>query len=172
MTTQPAPNPIRATNGPIHTWVGLSYSNYQVLHRTLMQSMPPEWQQRMVACLKELRDAFEHIEQPEAYTVIPGTEHILNEMTDSQLYAAGIKATGDDENGPTAETRYHRVKDGAELDGSEHVLLPTADPVPHYNRGRTYIEPRLAPDADTTHIVADDSDDPEHVDDCPGCATA
>lgn len=31
----------------------------------------------------------------------------------------------------------------------------------------------LAPlTADETHIVADDSSDPEHVDDCPGCATA
>jgi hypothetical protein len=26
--------------------------------------------------------------------------------------------------------------------------------------------------AEETHIVADDSSDPEHVDDCPGCATA
>jgi hypothetical protein len=24
--------------------------------------------------------------------------------------------------------------------------------------------------AEETHVVADDSDDPEHVDDCPGCA--
>jgi hypothetical protein len=30
---------------------------------------------------------------------------------------------------------------------------------------------RLTPveDAEETHVVADDSDDPEHVDDCPGC---
>jgi hypothetical protein len=26
-------------------------------------------------------------------------------------------------------------------------------------------------DAEETHLVADDSDDPEHVDDCPGCTT-
>ena len=26
--------------------------------------------------------------------------------------------------------------------------------------------------AEETHVVADDSDDPEHVDDCPGCAAA
>lgn len=31
----------------------------------------------------------------------------------------------------------------------------------------------LAADPDEeTHVVADDSDDPEHVDDCPGCAPA
>lgn len=30
---------------------------------------------------------------------------------------------------------------------------------------------RLTPveDTDETHVVADDSDDPEHIDDCPGC---
>jgi len=28
------------------------------------------------------------------------------------------------------------------------------------------------PDGEETHVVADDSDDPEHVDDCPGCTTA
>jgi hypothetical protein len=28
------------------------------------------------------------------------------------------------------------------------------------------------PDAVETHVVADDSDDPEHIDDCPGCQPA
>ncbi|MGW1533912.1 hypothetical protein [Streptomyces aureus] len=32
-----------------------------------------------------------------------------------------------------------------------------------------YEQQRLA--AEETHVVADDSEDPEHVDDCPGCAT-
>jgi hypothetical protein len=27
-------------------------------------------------------------------------------------------------------------------------------------------------DTEETHVVADDSDDPEHLDDCPGCETA
>lgn len=36
----------RATNGPIHGFFGLSYSNYLVLPRTLMQSMPVAWQER------------------------------------------------------------------------------------------------------------------------------
>lgn len=29
-----------------------------------------------------------------------------------------------------------------------------------------------APAPEETHVVADDSDDPEHVDDCPGCEAA
>lgn len=152
MTTHP-------TDGPIHTWFGLSYCNYQVLHRTLMQSMPIEWQKRMVACLDELADAYQHIEQPEAFKVDAATEHIVNEMTDTQLKEAGIvedwyrgetppegldaedlaewREQHEDPEGPAYS------QDGEELDGHERVMLPAVDPVPHYNRGRTYVEPRL-----------------------------
>lgn len=131
------------TNGPVHEWFGLSYSNYQVLPRTLMQSMPIGWQERMVACLTELRDAFEHVPQAEVYEVQAATEHIVEDMAPSQLTAAGITADytvhpGNPDGAPT----YHR--DGEELDAQARVLLPTVDPVPHYGRGRTYIEPRTA----------------------------
>lgn len=137
MTTE-----LHPTDGPIHAWFGLSYSNYQVIPRTFMQSMPIEWQERMVTCLEELRDAFEHQPQPEVYEVHAATEHIVNEMTDSQLYAAGIEVENDDPDGfPGPETRWHRPSDGSEVDGHERVLLRCADPVPHYNRGRTYLEP-------------------------------
>jgi len=36
----------------------------------------------------------------------------------------------------------------------------------------TFCPARLTPvdDVEETHVVADDSDDPEHIDDCPGCA--
>jgi hypothetical protein len=37
-------------------------------------------------------------------------------------------------------------------------------------RGARFCPARLTPvDAEETHVVADDSDDPEHIDDCPGC---
>jgi hypothetical protein len=38
------------------------------------------------------------------------------------------------------------------------VHVPTVDAIADLLRGAE------------THVVADDSDDPEHVDDCPGCA--
>lgn len=79
----------------VHGWFGLSYANYMVLHRTLLQSMPDEWQERFVACMSELDAAFRHVEQPVLY----------------QVTARGCE-TG----------RYVR------------------DSVPHYNRGREYIE--------------------------------
>ena len=38
----------------IHGWFGLTYACYLVLPRTALQSMPPEWQRRFVACLEEI----------------------------------------------------------------------------------------------------------------------
>ncbi|MEU9208518.1 hypothetical protein AB0D27_11330 [Streptomyces sp. NPDC048415] len=134
---------LHPTNGPVHGWFGLTYTNYQVLHRTLMQSMPTAWQERMVACLEELRAAYDHVDLPEAFKVQAATDHIVNEMTESQLYAAGILVEGDGPDGPGPGTRYHSTEDGREVDPHERALIPVTDPVPHYNRGRTYIEPRL-----------------------------
>lgn len=152
------------TDGPVHTWFGLSYSNYQVLHRTLMQSMPIEWQTRMVACLEELAAAFQHIKQPDRYQVQAATEHIVNEMTADELAMADIEADwylGEKppENLSEADFNEWRAKheqeepcyyrDGDELDPHQLVLLPATDPVPPYNRGRTYIEPRTAAGVDS-----------------------
>lgn len=81
---------------------GLSYANYLVLHRTLLQSMPEEWQYRFTAMIAELERAFAHIEHPQRYTV-------------------NVRGEGG---------RFAR------------------DPIPHYNRGRTFIAPRL-PEAAT-----------------------
>jgi hypothetical protein len=41
----------------IDLWFGLSYANYQVLHRSILQSMPEDWQERFVAMLEELAEA-------------------------------------------------------------------------------------------------------------------
>ncbi|MFE9286647.1 hypothetical protein [Streptomyces olivaceus] len=152
--------PYQRTDGPIHGWFSLSYSNYQVLHRTLMQSMPVAWQERMVACLEELRDAYEHIDQPECFEVQAATEHIVNEMGDEQLKQAGI--TEDWYGGETPpkeltdvefaawQAQYETAepvcydRDGNELDRHARVLLPAVDPIPHYRHA--YIEPRLPDD--------------------------
>lgn len=40
-------------NGPMHDWFALSYSNYLVMPRSLIQEMPIEWQQRFSALLEE-----------------------------------------------------------------------------------------------------------------------
>jgi hypothetical protein len=141
----------------VHTWFSLSYSNYLVFPRTFMQSMPAEWQERMVDLLEEMADAFEHVPQAEGYRVEAATHIEVSELTDEQMVQLGITAdwyggatppegiAADDLNEWKAEHEqdgptYYR--DGQEVDADEVVMFPVADPVPHYNRGRTYIEPR------------------------------
>ena len=42
------------TEEPIHVWFELSYAEYLTIPRSVLQSMPTDWQQRFVACLEEL----------------------------------------------------------------------------------------------------------------------
>lgn len=41
-------------NEPIHAWFGLTYAKYLVLPRSILQSMPVEWQRDFVKLLKQL----------------------------------------------------------------------------------------------------------------------
>lgn len=126
-------------DGPVHGWFGLSYSNYQVVPRTLAQSMPVEWQARWVACLEELRAAFEHVEHPPAYQVEAATESTYADLTATERKAAGVTR----EHAPEGDDGYvYYDQDGTEHDGQERVLVPAGNPIPHYDRGRTFIGPR------------------------------
>ena len=44
---------------PIHEFFGLSYANYLVLQRSVMQSMPYKWQRTMVNLLNELDETID-----------------------------------------------------------------------------------------------------------------
>jgi len=48
-----------ATNQPepVHGWFELSYAQYLTIPRSVLQSMPDEWQARFVACLEQLDEA-------------------------------------------------------------------------------------------------------------------
>lgn len=127
----------------VHGYFGLSYANYLTLPRTLLQSMPTAWQHQFVALLNQFHDAFAHVPQAPTYQVTAGKTMQLDDMTASQLATAGISVEGDDELGPGPETRYHRKSDGVELFGQDYAFLPGRDPVPHYSRGRTRVQPQL-----------------------------
>ena len=43
----------------IHGWFELTYADYLAIPRSVLQSMPDEWQNRFVACLEELDEHFE-----------------------------------------------------------------------------------------------------------------
>lgn len=126
----------------VHTWFSLSYSNYLVLPRTLMQSMPGEWQSSMVKLLDEMNAAFAHIKHPEDYHVQTGTWGYPNEQTDEQLKESGWSRSTRDED-EDSESVYFDPH-GQEHDGhSATFFIASEDPIPHYNRGRTRVEPRI-----------------------------
>lgn len=126
-------------NEAIHRLFGLSYSHFLVLHRTLMQSMPADWQRRAVAVFEELEAAFEHVEKPAAFIVTAAIECTYHDLNNSDMLKLGITHSGNDED----DTYYD--KDGVQHQGWERLLVPApgGDPVPHYNRGRTRIQPKL-----------------------------
>lgn len=82
---------------PIHLWFNLTYANYLVLPRSVLQSMPQEWQAKFCTLLSEMHEAFGHLDWP-------------------SRYAVSVRGKGG---------HYAR------------------DPIPHYNRGRTRLEPRV-----------------------------
>ena len=123
-------------HGPVHLWFELSYSSYQVLPRVLMQSMPLEWQERMVACLTEIREAFQHVEQPESYEVKPCRWAAPEDMPRDQLAKYGVDVIADPHEDDDVQWYY----DGDEIEPWQRVVpIPVEDPLPHYRRG--YVEP-------------------------------
>lgn len=53
----------------VHTWFGLSYSNYLVLQRALMESMPEDWQDRFVKLLEEMEEYYGYPDIPSRFMV-------------------------------------------------------------------------------------------------------
>ncbi|OEV14062.1 hypothetical protein [Streptomyces nanshensis] len=145
-------------DGPVHEHFGLSYANYLVVERSLLQSMPIEWQESFITRLRELEEAFGHRQRAEVFDVTAATEHEASDLTEPQRQQLGITTDwyrgerppehldGDDlaewqheHENPDGPVYYDR--DGQEIDADHVVLLPAEDPVPPYNRGRTYLQP-------------------------------
>lgn len=147
---------------PTHLHFGLSYSTHLVLPRTLLQSMPPEWQRAFVHLLDQYEAAFRHVEQPPGYSVEAAEEHEACDLDEAQLKRAGITVDqyGGEEPPPslTAEelaawqdehesTPAYTDADGDDLETDSRVMVPVADPLPYYSRGRTRVTPRLVGEA-------------------------
>lgn len=149
---------------PIHLHFGLSYATHLVMPRTLLQSMPAEWQRQFVHLLDQFDTAFHHVEQPEGYDVTAAVEKEVSDLTDGERKRLGIaedwyggeeppagldaqdlaewQNVHEDPGGPV-----YTDADGDELEADSRVMLPVTDPLPHYNRGRTRITPRLVGEA-------------------------
>lgn len=59
----------------IHDWFELSYASFLTVPRLVMESMPPEWQRRMVALLQELDATFDWRPKSGRYWVRLRDEH-------------------------------------------------------------------------------------------------
>jgi len=46
-------------NEPIHGYFELTYAQYIAIPRSVLQSMPVEWQRRFVECMQELDDTID-----------------------------------------------------------------------------------------------------------------
>jgi len=56
---EPTPALVQASDGAVHEWFELTYAQYLTIPRSVLQSMPHEWQERFVRCLCELDDAID-----------------------------------------------------------------------------------------------------------------
>lgn len=54
---------------PIHHWFGLTYSSFLVMHRSVLQAMPQDFQRRLVALLEELEGTVDTAQIPGEFWV-------------------------------------------------------------------------------------------------------
>lgn len=154
-------DPAQDVGHDIAGWFGLSYSNFLVLHRVLLEGMPRWWQADFVARLEQLHASYSHLRHPEGYEVHPCRYVEVRELSDAERKSAGITSTRDDLPPPPArrnpteeeftayEAAYEAAYDnevfydanGNELGRWQRVPIRVPDPIPHYRHGR--VEPRL-----------------------------
>jgi len=53
----------------ISFWFGLSYAHFLTIPRLILESMPPEWQKKMVTLLNELDETFDWLPEKGKYWV-------------------------------------------------------------------------------------------------------
>ena len=128
------PQPIDHSDGPIHDFFGLTCSSYQVVPRVLAQSMPHDWQARLVACMDELETAFGYL-GPIDYDVKPAQDVYVSELTEEQMALVGVTSEWDE--GQDREVYWDRSFN--EIEGHTHVMVPVPDPLPPYSRGRNRV---------------------------------
>ena len=125
---------------PIHLWFNLTYANYLVVPRSVLQSMPQPWQARFCELLSEMGDAFGHLDWP-AYDV-----RVLAREPEFGTRYIDCPECGDLEGG---DPDCPECKGETEIEDPEGPRYETpeevgfrSDPIPHYNRGRTRLEPK------------------------------
>jgi hypothetical protein len=129
------PTIIGADDEPIHGFFGLSYCTHLTLPRVLLQSMPTEWQRQFVNLIEKMDEAFRDVEQPSFYDVRPAIEKEADSLTEAERAVTGV-TVDESEDG---ESEHYFDRNLNEIESWTRVLVPVADPLPSYNRGRTRV---------------------------------
>lgn len=74
----------------IHTWFGLSYSNYLVLDEARTRHLPVSWHIGMTRMLAELHYAFPGIKGDARYLALAGAERDFSDLTDADMARFGV----------------------------------------------------------------------------------
>lgn len=98
---------------PIHGWFGLTYANYFVAPRMMLQAMPIEWQEKFIALMNEANDI--GLEAP-GYIV----------LREDPSYTSVTKDDPDDEG--SIEREYYKLQSDpwADYRHPDYSLLPEA----------------------------------------------
>jgi hypothetical protein len=132
----PAEQPYERTGGPVDEWFGLSFANFLVVHRVRLQSMPLQWQRRLVGLLEELRAAYGDAADPD-FQVTTVVMKCFYELTPADLAMLGVTVSSPDVD-QSGEAVYIDSS-GNEMDGRCLVGVPIPDPVLHYRHN--YLRP-------------------------------
>jgi hypothetical protein len=130
----------------IHSFFGLSYANYLVVPRTLLQSMPDEWQYKFVELLHEMWREFPQVDLPNYY--VQALARDIQRITE-YIECEDCKGTGRDSEDDEEECEW--CNGTGEVEGEERWETPEEagiinDPVPHYWRGRTRLRRASEPE--------------------------
>lgn len=142
----------------VHRYFELSYSTYLVMHRTLLQSMPDEWQNKFIDLVEEFDESFRYKNYRGSYLVRPAESTYYVELSDHAKKLNGITSSVDNLPEDISDEDWDAAHEEVlfwDADGTEHtsnervtVLIGVDDDIPPYDRGRAYVEPRPNVDED------------------------
>lgn len=130
----PAVAPRAVEAEAVNRYLAGSGSTYLTLPRALMQSMPDDWQSKLVDLLTELDSCYLHLNRADAYEVRPMRSVMVSDISEDDRDALGIEPSGDGV--------HFRDDAGRQLEARERILTLTTDPIPHFDHGRTFLAPR------------------------------
>lgn len=135
----------KTTKIDVHTYFGLTYSNYLILHRTILQSAPIEWQHKFTEVMGELEDMIgpgmrERLpNNMEVNFLARRPELVAPECCHCNGEGLHVDKHGDSDDCPECDGAGVDFEADREFESSEKVGF-ISDPIPHYNRGRTLLD--------------------------------